>query len=367
MPRARANSPSRSGAVVTPDARRLDLARSDAAAARARAAPLDAPRVDRRRRARSRSPTTAGATLPGTSRSRTCDAARRSARGRSATSSRARSAGARAVVLKEGSAFRGGARFVEAEGRIWRRARGWSGGAKFLGVAGANAYLVFEDEGRDTLEGALGGGGLGGVFGGGRDGAAFAEALGCATEAQACKKVSRELLKCVKGLHDKKIIHRDVKPNNVLLTKKGLRLIDLGGAADLKTGQNYDEAETVFDPVYGPPERYLTGKFGGGGGAGEWNKNKPDLFDAFSVGMVILQVSVPAFRKKNGMKGVRGELKTWAYDCEAWRASLPERRQSDFAILDENDGAGWKLVCGLVANRSQRISVSKALSSSFCR
>ena len=275
--------------------------------------------------------------------------------------------GRTAVVLKEGSAFRGGARFVEAEGRIWRRARGWRGGATFLGVAGANAYLVFEDEGRDTLEGALGGGGLGGVFGGGRDGAAFAEALGCATEAQACKKVSRELLKCVKGLHDKKIIHRDVKPNNVLLTKKGLRLIDLGGAADLKTGQNYDEAETVFDPVYGPPERYLTGKFGGGGGAGEWNKNKPDLFDAFSVGMVILQVSVPAFRKKNGMKGVRGELKTWAYDCEAWRASLPERRQSDFAILDENDGAGWKLVCGLVANRSQRISVSKALSSSFCR
>jgi len=272
-----------------------------------------------------------------------------------------------AVVLKEGSAFRGGARFVEAEGRIWRRARGWSGGAKFLGVAGANAYLVFEDEGRDTLEGALGDGGLGGVLGRGRDGAAFAEALGCATEAEACKKVSRELLKCVKGLHDKKIIHRDVKPNNVLLTKKGLRLIDLGGAADLKTGQNYDEAETVFDPVYGPPERYLTGKFGGGGGAGEWNKNKPDLFDAFSVGMVILQVSVPAFRKKNGMKGVRGELKTWAYDCEAWRASLPERRQSDFSILDENNGAGWKLVCGLVANRSQRISVSKALSSPFCR
>lgn len=30
------------------------------------------------------------------------------------------------------------------------------------------------------------------------------------------------------------------------------------------------------------------GKFGGGGGVGEWNKNKFDLFDVFLVGMVIL-------------------------------------------------------------------------------
>lgn len=45
--------------------------------------------------------------------------------------------------------------------------RGWRGGATFLGVAGANAYFVFEDEGCDMFEGVFGGGGFGGVFGGG--------------------------------------------------------------------------------------------------------------------------------------------------------------------------------------------------------
>jgi serine/threonine protein kinase len=202
------------------------------------------------------------------------------------------------------------------------------------------------------------------------------------SDEQAARKVAKGLLQAVKGLHDRGVIHRDVKPNNVLLVGSGggmfggfggggsgkLKLIDLGGAADLRTGANYDESETVFDPTYGPPERYISGnKFGGLLGGLGWAKDKPDLFDAFSCGMTILQVSCPSMRKKGGMNGVRKELKTWAYDCEAWRASLPERRQSDFAILDANGGAGWKLVCGLVAQKSKRITVAKALSSPFCR
>ena len=137
----------------------------------------------------------------------------------------------------------------------------------------------------------------------------------------------------------------------------------------MRTGNNFDESETIFDPVYGPPERYITGKFGGSGlgmNVG-WGKNKPDLFDSFSCGMTILQVSVPAFRKKGAMKAVRRDLKRWCYDCEAWRASLSERQQEDFAILDDDNGAGWKLVCGLVSNKGTRMSVSKALSSPFCR
>jgi len=275
--------------------------------------------------------------------------------------------GSRRVVLKEKRA--GGGAFFESEAENNRRVRGFDGVATFIGVAGANAYLVWEDEGRDTLEDCFGGGAFGfGLGGGGGDG--FARKLGCSSDAEASRKVAKQCLKAVKGLHDRGLIHRDVKPGNLLITRRGerLKLIDLGGAADLRTGNNFDESETIFDPVYGPPERYITGKFGGGGfGNVGWGKNKPDLFDSFSCGMTILQVSVPAFRKKGAMKAVRRDLKRWCYDCEAWRASLPERQQDDFAILDENNGAGWKLVCGLIANKGTRMSVSKALSSPFCR
>ena len=274
------------------------------------------------------------------------------------------------VVLKERKNNAAGVRFFESEATINRKLKGCESVAAFLGVAGANAYLVWKDEGRATLEDA---------FGGGR----FASAMGCATDEQAARKVAKGMLSAVKGLHDRGVIHRDVKPNNLLIVGSGglgglfggfgggangkLKLIDLGGAADLRNGTNYDESETVFDPIYGPPERYISGKFGGLFGGMAFAKEKPDLFDAFSCGIIILQVSCPSMRKKGGMNGVRRELKTWAYDCEAWRASLPERRQSDFAILDANNQAGWKLVCGLVAPKGKRITVSKALGSPFCR
>ena len=274
------------------------------------------------------------------------------------------SVGSRRVVLKESRG--GGGEFFESEAANNRRVRGFDGVATFVGVAGANAYLVWEDEGRETLEDCFGG-----AFGLGGGGGGFARKLGCRSDAAAARKVAKECLKAVKGLHDRGLIHRDVKPGNLLITRRGqrLKLIDLGGAADLRTGNNFDESETIFDPVYGPPERYITGKFGGGGlgmNVG-WGKNKPDLFDSFSCGMTILQVSVPAFRKKGAMKAVRRDLKRWCYDCEAWRASLSERQQEDFAILDDDNGAGWKLVCGLVSNKGTRMSVSKALSSPFCR
>lgn len=260
----------------------------------------------------------------------------------------------KAVVMKERKNTELGAKFFRAEAEVNRRLKGCDAVASFIGVAGADAFLVWKDEGRMTLEDAMG--------------KALARELRCASDEEAARKVAKGVLRCARDLHGRGVIHRDVKPNNVLITFRGeLKLIDLGGAADLRTGTNFDEAETVFDPVYGPPERYITGKFGGLFGGLQWGKSKPDLFDAFSCGMVIMQVSCPSMRKKGGMAGVRRELKTWAYDLPMWRASLPDRRQNDFAILDANDGAGWKVVCGLCAQKEERMSVTKALGSPFCK
>jgi hypothetical protein len=57
------------------------------------------------------------------------------------------------VVLKERKLSGGGTRFFEAEAALNRRLKGSGGVAAFLGIAGANAFLVWKDEGRTTLDG----------------------------------------------------------------------------------------------------------------------------------------------------------------------------------------------------------------------
>ena len=311
--------------------------------------------------------------------------------------------------------------------------------APFIGVAGADAYLVWKDEGRVTLDSVLsgGGGGFGGLFGGGGTSggltvriepfpnpntvycpslsallvmnvavastsnsykyitsALFAHtvhlrlktdpfllqsqsAMGVGDETKAVKMFSKQLLTAVKSVHDNGVIHRDVKPDNILFAKSGIdfgggkvqiKLIDLGGAADLRTGTNYSADETVFDPVYGPPEKYLAVKGVGSlfGSSVGWAQAKPDLFDAFSCGMVILQVACPSLRK--GKPGsTKRDLDIYAYDAQAWRDSLSENRNPDFAILDANDGQGWDLVCGLLQQKKKRSSVAQALGHPFLK
>ena len=265
------------------------------------------------------------------------------------------------VILKERKERMGaqGLRFFQTEAAIGKRLKGASGAADFIGVAGANAYLVYKDEGRVTLEAVLGK--RGGIQ----------DAMGVNDEAEAVGRFAKQLLSAVNTVHGSGVIHRDVKPDNILFAGKGggvlgggkgkVKLIDLGAAADLRTGTNYSQDETVFDPVYGPPEKYLTGSFGGLLGGLGWAKDKPDLFDAFSCGMVILQVACPSLRKKGSMGGVKRDLNIYGYDAERWRDSLPERRQADFEILDANGGKGWKTVCGLLSQKKGRTSVKSAM------
>ena len=278
------------------------------------------------------------------------------------------------VILKERKMTGPGKKFFDSEAALNRRLKSARGVAPFLGVAGANAYLVWKDEGRLTLDAVLSGGGGGGFFGGG--GGGVSSAMNISDESKAVRAFSKQLLQAVKSVHDQGVVHRDVKPDNILFARSGgfgggkpvVKLIDLGGAADLRVGTNYSSDETVFDPVYGPPEKYLEVKGVGslfGAGLG-WAQAKPDLFDAFSCGMVILQVACPSLRRgKPG--GVKRDLGIYGYDAEAWRASLPERRQADFAILDEDGGKGWDLVCGLLAQRKKRTSVSAAIGHPFLR
>lgn len=54
------------------------------------------------------------------------------------------------------------------------------------------------------------------------------------------KQILRQIITSLKKIHDTGIVHRDVKPANLVLTKRGqIKLIDFGAATDLRIGKNY--------------------------------------------------------------------------------------------------------------------------------
>ena len=77
--------------------------------------------------------------------------------------------------------------------------------------------------------------------------------------ARACCGAGAQVLQALRACHRTGIVHRDIKPQNVILSEPEARakLIDLGAAADLRVGINYVPNEFLLDPRYAPPEQYI--------------------------------------------------------------------------------------------------------------
>ena len=72
--------------------------------------------------------------------------------------------------------------------------------------------------------------------------------------------ILRQLCECLTPLHQKGVIHRDVKPSNLIMTKDGvLKLIDFGIARTEKQDTDAD-TEYLGTRGYAPPEQYGFGQ-----------------------------------------------------------------------------------------------------------
>ncbi|KAJ7961063.1 Serine/threonine-protein kinase [Quillaja saponaria] len=187
------------------------------------------------------------------------------------------------------------------------------------------------------------------------------------------KQIMRQIITSLKKIHDTGIVHRDVKPANLVVTKRGqIKLIDFGAATDLRVGKNYVPNRGLLDPDFCPPEQYVLPEETPSPPPEPiaaflspilWQLNSPDLFDMYSAGIVLVQMAIPTLRSTSGLKNFNVELRTCKYDLNKWREHT--RLRPDFKILDLDSGKGWDLATKLISERGSfrrgRLSAAAAL------
>ena len=192
---------------------------------------------------------------------------------------------------------------------------------------------------------------------------ALAADLGGIPEETVVPTVMAQLFECLSEIHAAGLVHRDVKPANIVLCEKEKRfkLIDLGACADLRTGTNYKPTETILDPLYCPPEEYVlptdaphlskqAAPLAMVMSPVLWQQHRPDCFDTWSAGVILLQLGLPFLRSTSTLRNWRTTFARCGYDVEEWRMrSGLSARQT--AILDADEGVGWDLAAGLLRPR----------------
>ncbi|PON87048.1 Serine/threonine protein kinase [Trema orientale] len=200
---------------------------------------------------------------------------------------------------------------------------------------------------------------------------------GLERENKIIQTIMRQLLFALDGLHSTGIVHRDIKPQNIIFSEgsRTFKIIDLGAAADLRVGINYIPKEFLLDPRYAAPEQYIMSTQTPSAPSAPvatalspvlWQMNLPDRFDIYSTGLIFLQMAFPGLRTDSGLIQFNRQLKRCDYDLVAWRKSVEPRAAADlrrgFELLDLDGGIGWELLTSMVRFKArQRISAKAAL------
>ncbi|KAL2347519.1 hypothetical protein Fmac_001519 [Flemingia macrophylla] len=200
---------------------------------------------------------------------------------------------------------------------------------------------------------------------------------GLERENRIIQTIMRQILFALDGLHSTGIVHRDIKPQNIIFSEESrtFKIIDLGAATDLRVGINYIPKEFLLDPRYAAPEQYIMSTQTPSAPSVPvatalspvlWQLNLPDRFDIYSAGLIFLQMVFPGLRTDNSLIQFNRQLKRCDYDLVAWRKTVeprcgPELRRG-FELLDLDGGIGWELLKSMVRYKArQRLSAKAAL------
>jgi serine/threonine protein kinase len=176
-----------------------------------------------------------------------------------------------------------------------------------------------------------------------------------------------QLLKILQHIHSYSIVHRDVKPANLLITEQGqLVLIDFGSAGDLSTAgllnQNIglDMNRVAISPIYAAPEVFLDSS----GSGSKYAAN----FDCFSVALLFCQLlfqylderTESGFHQQLANQNVPWDLDSWLQSALQSKVR-PSGLLNALQVLKERPGL-WKLLQDmLLPNPSDRLSSTEAL------
>ncbi|KAL5722253.1 Serine/threonine-protein kinase stn7 [Ranunculus cassubicifolius] len=198
---------------------------------------------------------------------------------------------------------------------------------------------------------------------------------GLERENRVIQTIMRQLLFALDGLHSTGIVHRDIKPQNIIFSEgsRTFKIIDLGAAADLRVGINYIPKEFLLDPRYSAPEQYIMSTQTPSAPSAPvatalspvlWQMNLPDRFDIYSTGLIYLQMAFPSLRTDSGLIQFNRQLKRCGYDLVAWRNTVEPRASSDlrkgFELLDLDGGKGWELLTSMVRYKARQRTSAKA-------
>jgi len=145
-----------------------------------------------------------------------------------------------------------------------------------------------------------------------------------------CRKVMGEALLPLVELHERGIIHRDMKPQNIMLVENDqqspFRVIDFGSAITKGAPILMDD----YTEIYAPPE------------APTPDSRRPDAYDIYTIGIIGLRVLMPSMVA--GEAGVQtfgrvtcSEFPANQYDFRKWAVQRTTDMSATYADMGIND------------------------------
>lgn len=157
--------------------------------------------------------------------------------------------------------------------------------------------------------------------------------------------IMESLLQVLTFVHSHQIVHRDIKPGNILVTTRKLILLDFGSAADLepisrgilKTRVGMEDGGRVaISPIYAAPEVFID------------LHHAPTAFDVFSAALLVCQLLFRYFDERTDA-GFHQQLREVNYSLDDWlRQEIvskvrPSGLEDALEYLGERPGL-WRLL-----------------------